>query len=180
MAYSALEESVRLLDGAEPLPQTLRLSRRVRHIPVAVDRDGDVAATMFLRRGVNGEPWIDVHALERGQTGWRLLGGGSGDGGDSLLSQRPRTAPASTLAHDLGGGGTLRNADRLMPWGGKWARWAELRLVAEVGSLQVGDRHLTVPAHGAVLIVWGSGRCPAVTALDQQGQELGAIRLDER
>ncbi len=65
MAYSALEESVRLLEGTDAIPQTLHLSRRVRHIPVAVDRDGDVAATMFLRRGVSGEPWIDVHSLER-------------------------------------------------------------------------------------------------------------------
>jgi hypothetical protein len=126
MAYSALEESVRLLDGADTLPQALHLSRHVRHIPVAVDRDGDVAATMFLRRGVSGEPWIDVHSLERNQSGWRLLGGGSSDGGASLLSQRSTMADASTLARKLGGGGTVRNADRLMPWGAKWMWWQGL------------------------------------------------------
>lgn len=46
VAYSALDESLRLLQGAPP-EQTARLSRRRRHVPLAVDRDGDVAATMF-------------------------------------------------------------------------------------------------------------------------------------
>jgi hypothetical protein len=49
LVYDALAESVRLLEGAPPASEA-RLSRRVRHLPLALDRDDDVAATMFLRR----------------------------------------------------------------------------------------------------------------------------------
>jgi hypothetical protein len=31
--------------------------------------DGRVAATMFLRRGVSGDAWVDVHSLELTTTG---------------------------------------------------------------------------------------------------------------
>ena len=79
MAYAVLEESVRLLEGLDAPASVLHLSRRIRHLPVAVDREDDVAATMFLRRGVSGEPWIDVHSLVRSEGRWRPLGGGSGN-----------------------------------------------------------------------------------------------------
>jgi hypothetical protein len=62
VSYDALTESVRLLEGAA-LPKDARLSRRVRFLPLAVDRDDDVAATWFLRRGVSGS-CLEVHALE--------------------------------------------------------------------------------------------------------------------
>ncbi len=84
------------------------------------------------------------------------------------------------MARNVGGGGTVRNGDRLMPWGAKWMWWANLRLVAEVRTLQIGDRRLAVPAHGVAVIVWASRRRPAVIALDQQGLELGPIALTDR
>ena len=80
MSYDALAESVKLLQGA-PLPDNARLSRRVRFLPLAVDRDGDVAATMFLRRGVSGVPLVEAHTLEMTEGTWRVLGGGGGPGG---------------------------------------------------------------------------------------------------
>src|SRR3954454_534314 len=84
MSYDALAESLRLLDGAPPA-QVARLSRRVRFLPLAVDRDGDVAATCFLRRGVSGAALLDTHLLERTADRWRLLGGGGGPGDHALL-----------------------------------------------------------------------------------------------
>src|SRR3954453_9971534 len=90
MSYDALAETLRLLDGPPP-SQVARLSRRVRFLPLAVDRDGDVAATMFLRRGVSGVPLRDVNSLELTEGGWRMLGGGGGPG-DEATEARPRLA----------------------------------------------------------------------------------------
>lgn len=177
MAYDALAESLRLLEGT-PAAAVARLSRRTRHLPLAVDRDGPVAATMFLRRGVSGEPWLDVHSLELTRGGaWRILGGGSGNGGDAVLAPRPALAAVPAPAEVLGWRGTLRNAERLMPWGGKWVRWAQLRVAVEVTSLGVGDRQVAVSAHGAALVVWAGRRPPRVLALDAAGRALQAVAL---
>jgi hypothetical protein len=175
MRYAMLEESVLLIERRASPAQTLQLSRRVRHLAVASDRDGDVAAAMFLRRGVNGEPWVDVHSLEWQPSGWRLLGGGSGNGGDNLLTVRPPLTQLGTPGVNFGGGGSLRNPERPMPWGARWLRWAELRLVEEVATLLVGDRHLPVAAHGIALVVWQSRHRPPVVALDEAGRELGSL-----
>lgn len=35
-------------------------SRGGRFLPVAADADGDIAVTMFLRRGVSGLPWLEA------------------------------------------------------------------------------------------------------------------------
>lgn len=180
MTYAALEESVRLLEGLDAPASALRLSRRIRHLPVAVDREDDVAATMFLRRGVSGEPWIDVHSLARGEGGWRLLGGGGGNADDSLLTDGREAADEAGFACSLGGGGTLLNGDRLMPWGAKWVQWAELRMAAEVAALQVGDRSVPVAPHGLAVIVWRSRQPPRAVAFAADGQELGQVRLRGR
>lgn len=180
MAYAALEESVRLLEGLDAPASALHLSRRIRHLPVAVDREDDVAVTMFLRRGVNGEPWIDVHSLARGEGGWRLLGGGGGNADDNLITDGRGAADEAGLACSLGGGGTVLNGDRLMPWAAKWVWWAELRMAAEVATLRVGDRSVTVAAHGLAVIVWRSRQPPRAGALAADGQELGQVRIRDR
>ena len=171
MSYDALIESLRLLQGA-PLPDGIRLSRRVRHVPLAVDRDGDVAATMFLRRGVSGVPLIDVH-LELTRGVWRMLGGGGGPGHDAVLP-RPGIAELGGPATVDGGGGTARTSTRWRRDG--WVRWAQLRVAREVAVLQIGTRQTRVPGHGCGLVVW-TRRPPPVTALDASGAELGEVAL---
>jgi len=178
VAYAALEESVRLLQGGTP-SRVLRLSRRTRHVPVAVDRDGDVAVTMFLRRGVSGEPWIDVHSLERAGGKWRLLGGGGGNAGDTLFVPRPNRGQAGSPGITLDGGGTVRNGDRLVSWGVRWVRWAELRLAAEVAALEVRGRRIPVAEHGVAVVVWTSRNRPAVMALGRADDELGRVPLPD-
>src|SRR3954470_3393596 len=106
MSYDALAESLRLLDGNPP-SQVARLSRRVRFVPLAVDRDGDVAATTFLRRGVSGVALLDTHVLERTADRWRLLGGGGGPG-DHALQPRPGRAEIG-VAVCPGAGGVARS-----------------------------------------------------------------------
>lgn len=172
MSYDHLAESVRLLEGAE-LPAVVRLSRRVRHVPLAVDRDDDVAVTAFLRRGVSGLPLVESHTLELSNGGWRVLGGGGGPA-DMAVGPRPRLAELGAPAVSPGGGGTARSRGGL--FGRGWISYAELRVAREVDVLRVGDRRLTFAPHGFAVVAW-TGRAPDVTALDPAGRVLGAVPL---
>jgi hypothetical protein len=173
--YDVLAESVALLEGA-PLPDVAQLSRRVRHVALAVDRDGDVAATMFLRRGVSGVPLIDVHALERTDGGWRLLGGGSGPG-DEAIEARPGRRDLGGLAVSHAGGGTARTRRGRLGWPRHdWVSWAEVRVSREVSALRVDTRELPVAGHGCAVVVWSRG-APVVVALDAAGAVLGPVDL---
>ncbi len=176
MSYDRLAESVRLLEG-EPPASDARLSRRVRFVPLAADRDGDVAATMFLRRGVSGVPELDVHSLELVGGAWRLLGGGSGPG-DLAVEPRPALADLPAHAVSRGGGGTARSAP--LGWDrSRWVWWAELRVAREVAALLVnGERRIPVAAHGLALVVWTERR-PEISAIDAAGALLGVVTLPE-
>ncbi len=175
MSYDALAESVRLLDGAAPADAP-GLSRRVRHVPLAVDRDGDVAATMFLRRGVSGVALLDVHVLTEDRDGWHLLGGGGGPGED-FLGLRPTAGDLGGLAVSSGGGGTARSAPGLFGRRESWISYAELRVARGVAALRVGDRLVPVAASGCAVVVW-TRRPPRITALDAAGAALGPVPLD--
>lgn len=175
MSYDALAESVALLEGARPADRAW-LSRRVRFLPLAVDRDDDVAATMFLRRGVSGVPLLDVHTLELVEGAWRRLGGGSGPG-DELTDPRPRLADLGSPAWSPGGGGTARTArGRFGRLRDGWLSWAELRVAEEVSVLRVGTRLVPVAAHGCAVVVW-TRQPPRVAALAASGAVLGAVGL---
>ena len=173
MSYDALAESLRLLDGAPP-SQVARLSRRVRFLPLAVDRDGDVAATVFLRRGVSGAALLDTHVLERTADRWRLLGGGGGPG-DHALTPRPGLAEIGAAVCP-GAGGVARSGNRLLPWRRRdgWISYAEIRAAREVAVLRVGTRLVPVPAHGCAVVVW-TRRPPRVRALDAAGTVVGEV-----
>lgn len=175
VVYDALAGSARLLSGAT-LASEARVTRRVRHVPLALDQDEDVAATMFLRRGVDGVPELDVHTLELTDKGWRLLGGSSGPG-DQALGARPLLADSGSPGESRGGGGTARTPSRRLGWSqDNWVMWAELRLAQEVADLRVGERLLPVAAHGAAVVVWRK-QAPAVMAVDPTGVVLGAVPL---
>jgi hypothetical protein len=178
VVYDALAESVAILEGA-PLPDVAQLSRRVRFAPLAVDRDGDVAATMFLRRGVSGVPEVDVHTLELTEGGWRMLGGGSGPG-DEATGPRPRLADLGSPAVSHGGGGTARSRRGRLGWTRHdWISWAELRVAEEVSALRVGARLLPVARHGCAVVVWARA-APGVVALDASGAVLGPVVVSSR
>jgi hypothetical protein len=175
VSYDALVESVTLLEGARP-PDRVRLSRRVRSVPLAVDRDGDVAATMFLRRGVSGDPLFDVHTLELTGGGWRMLGGGGGPGYE-VTEVRPRLADLGSPAVSSGHGGTARTgSSRLGRWRDDWVSWVELRVAEEVAVLRVGTRLVPVAGHGCAIVVWVREQ-PRIAALDASGAVLGPVPL---
>ena len=174
--YGRLAESLRLLEHGAPAVEA-RLSRRVRFVPLAVDRVGDVAATMFLRRSVNGVAELDVHSLERVGGEWRLLGG-SGGPGRVAVEPRLSLAELSVPAVSAGGGGTARSGP--LGWDrSRWVWWIELRAAREVASLVVDDtRRIVVPPHGMALVVW-TDRLPAVEAYDAAGLSLGPVPLPD-
>jgi hypothetical protein len=174
VSYDHLTESVRLLDGAE-LPAVVRLSRRVRHVPLAVDRDDDVAVTVFLRRGVSGMPLVESHTLELTESGWRVLGGGGGPA-DMVVGPRPSLAELGGPAVSPGGGGTARTRSGLLGLRRGWVSYAELRLAREVAVLQVDDRCVPFAPHGCAVVVW-AGDVPDVRALDEAGSRLGRVEL---
>lgn len=172
MAYDRLVESRKLIEqGAPDTP--FRLSRRRRFIPLAVDVDHDVAATLFVRRGVSGNPNLEAWTLERRDGAWVVLGGGGGDGHDELFA--PRDAMEGHHRH-LGGGWTLRDADRLMPWPRRGISHAELRLGAQVAALQIDDRRVEVAPHGVAIVVWRSPKPPAIRLLNPTGELLDTVR----
>jgi hypothetical protein len=87
MAYDLLQESVALIEAgrAEPVRS---LSRRRRFAAMAVDVAGDVAVTMFARRGV-GCVQQEIHVLALRDGAWTWLGGGGASSDDGLLADRP-------------------------------------------------------------------------------------------
>ena len=160
-----------IAEGVPDVP--FKLTRRRRFIPLAYDVDGDVAATLFLRRGVNGTPWLESWNLERRDGKWTVLGGGSGDGNDDVFEPR---GSIEGLSVSFGWGWTARDAGRLLP-SRRGISHAEMRLGPQVAALRVTKRAINVPPHGMAIVVWSSRRPPTVTALSSAAVPLGEISL---
>ena len=183
MAYDALAESVALIAGGGVEPVS-RLTRRRRFAPMAVDVDGDIAVTMFARRGV-GRIVKEIHVLAlHGE--WTLLGGGGAPGDQDLLADRPAVLPGfpglrmpgvdPRVLTSTWRGGSSDGGDGTGPSPPRWISWAELQVNAEVTSVRVADRLLAVPWHGHVLVVW-LGRPPRAVALDDRGKSRAEMQL---
>lgn len=179
MAYDQFAESIRLI--TEGLPQVLppRLSRRRRFAPLAFDVDGRAAATLFVRRGVSGEPWIEEWTLERRGDGWHRLGGGAGNVGYNPLAPRPPAAQLGGCVVRAGSGWVRRK----VPWYSLRARgisYARVRVSAEVEKLRVRDRWISVPEHGHQVVVWATHGAPRVEAWSSGGERLAVVDLGSR
>lgn len=189
MAYDRLAESVALIEAGRAEP-VARLSRRRRFAAMAVDVAGDIAVTMFARRGV-GRIWQETHVLALRDGQWTWLGSGGSDGDQDLLAERPEVLPwflglrrASGLGADprvmaIGGsGGVLDDGDGAdrSHQSGRWISYAALRVTARVMSVQVDERLLAVPWHGHVVMVWSEQPPPRVVALDAVGTPLAEMR----
>jgi hypothetical protein len=187
VAYDVLAESVALIEAGrvEPVP---RLSRRRRFAAMAVDVVGDVAATLFARRGV-GCVWKEIHVLALRDREWTYLGGGGGTVDEDLLADRPAVLPSLLgLGREAGAdprvmtvsgtGGVSEGGDGTGRQHGKrWISYAELWVTVQVTSLQIAERLLVVPWHGHVVVVWPERQPQRVVALDEDGKSLGEIRL---
>lgn len=176
MPYDATEESIRLIENGLPeVPD--RLSRRRRFAPLAVDVDGDIAVTMFARRGVNGDVWTEHWVLCLFPDGWRCLGGG-GSGTNDLLADR-KDAPLDGRWMWTGNGATIRDGGRLLPrFRHRFICYSSLRVAPDVHLIEVaGRRRIVVPRHGTVCVVWSSQSPPAVALLGVDGQVLERLEL---
>ncbi|XVU28893.1 hypothetical protein ACQPZJ_18085 [Actinoplanes sp. CA-054009] len=175
MAYDVLGESLKLIsDGLPEGP--VRLSRRRRFAPVAVDVSDEVASARFVRRGV-GCFWDDTHRLVRKGSEWTLLGGSSGSTGEWWSSdefERARNRLPTGGLEVQGHGGNSRDSG----WRTRWVRTAELLAGPEVSRIVVDDRReMTVPGHGHLVVVWGTRRPPRITACDADGRGLTNLVL---
>jgi hypothetical protein len=155
------------------------------------DVAGDVAATMFARRGV-GCIWQEVHVLVFREWKWAYFGGGSANVSDDLLADRPAVlpchlalAPGAAASSDpqiirgnghgevrVGGDGTEHR-----PGSEGWISYGVARVSARVTSVQISDRRLPVPWHGHVLLVWSRPPPPRVIARDEHERALGELLL---
>ena len=188
MAFDVYAESLRLIESrhVEPVP---RLSRRRRFAPMGVDVVGDVAVTMFARRGV-GCSLSETYVLSRRDGHWRLLGGGSDAERNDLLADRPARLPREpahgpgarpgidpSIVRLEGGGGVRDSGGRAdwLPWSGRWISYVVLRVNAQVASLETDGRQLVVPWHGRVVIASTKRRPSGVKVYDDRGQSLGEV-----
>ena len=188
MAFDVYAESLRLIESrhVEPVP---RLSRRRRFAPMGVDVVGDVAVTMFARRGV-GCSLSETYVLSRRDGHWRLLGGGSDAERNDLLADRPPRLPEEpahgpgarpgidpSIVRLEGGGGVRDSGGRAdwLPWSGRWISYVVLRVNAQVASLETDGRQLVVPWHGRVVIASTKRRPSGVKVYDDRGQSLGEV-----
>jgi hypothetical protein len=150
-------------------------------LPLGLDMDGDVAVVTFLCRqggpSSGASAFIEGWTFHRRDGEWRELGGAGGVAPAEPLTRRS----AGELGRHLekyGSGRTVRNANRLLPWGAKWVNEVRLRASAEVARIRVGTRLLDVPAHGHAVVVWGARRGPVVEALAADGSVLDSLDLD--
>ena len=162
MPYDALAESVRLIENGVPGCVASRVSRRIRHIPLAVDMDGRIAAAMFLRRG-QGQVWCENHVLVRRHGSWRVEGGGGATGGEYAARDAPSHEDLGGYL-DVGGGGAvhLDSTDPALP---RIVRYAALRAARDVRTVHIAGREVLVPRNGWLIAVWPDRRTPRLTAV---------------
>jgi len=175
VAYDRLAESVRLIECGLPEAPP-RLSRRRRFAALAVDVDGDVACTLFVVRGA-GHFRQEAHVLVRRSGTWTMLGGGGAGSETDGLADRLTPEQLGGPVVVSGSGSVLENANRLMPWGARYVRYAEVLASSAVHTVEVGDRVLAVPRHGHLVVVWATRRPPVAVARAAHGALVCAVPL---
>ncbi|POM22708.1 hypothetical protein BTM25_49120 [Actinomadura rubteroloni] len=175
------EECLRLLRDGLPDTRTGVPDVGLTFLPLCLDVDGDVAVVTVLTfdetGNVPGESFIDGWTFHRRNGEWMALGGGGGAAPAEPLARRS----AAELGRHLrryGSGRTVRNADRLLPWGAKYVNQVRLRVASEATQIRVGRRVIPVPQHGHVAVVWTARRAPLIEALDPAGTVLDALELE--
>ncbi|HEY2549535.1 MAG TPA: hypothetical protein VGI64_03050 [Streptosporangiaceae bacterium] len=139
-----------------------------------------------------GHPEAAEYALQFEQIGpWQYLGWSGGSARGLSLNGRPSAASAPHHAVELLTSGSARSrSDRTRQPGGQrqltdsvgWVSCAGFRLATEAVTLQAGERRISVPDHGYVIVAWRSPARlsrPPITALRADGSALTTIGPDE-
>jgi hypothetical protein len=171
------EECMRLLRDGLPVPAPAAFDAERDFLPLGLDMDGDVAVVTFLHQWSDASAFIEGWTFHRRDGEWRELGGAGGSAPADPLMRRSSGEMGRHLLK-YGSGRTVRNSNRLLPWGAKFVHEARLRASVEVARVRVGNRILDVPEHGHVVVVWGARRGPVVEALAADGSVLDAMDLD--
>ncbi|WP_242614217.1 hypothetical protein [Actinomadura roseirufa] len=175
------EECLRLLRDGLPDPAPDAFTEGRDFLPLGLDRDGDVAVVTFLHHwgdaATGAATFIEGWTFHRRDGEWMELGGGGGSAPDQPLTRRSSGEMGRHL-EKYGSGRTVRNANRLLPWGAKWVNEARLRASSEVARIRIGQRLLEVPVHGHVAVVWSARRGPVIEALAADGAVLDSLDLD--
>ncbi|GAA2413871.1 hypothetical protein GCM10010191_24630 [Actinomadura vinacea] len=176
-------ECLRLLRDGLPEPMPPGFDDGRDFLPLCLDVDGDIGVVTFLRRpgDVAGvfPPFIEGWTFHRRDGEWMELGGGGGSAPEEPLTRRSAAELGGRHLQRYGTGRSVRNANRLLPWGAKWVSQARLWVAADVSHLRVGNRLLEVPPHGHTVVVWGARRGPVVEALSADGVVLDTLILDQ-
>jgi hypothetical protein len=179
MAYDVLVECQRLIASGLP-DRPVRLSRRHRFAPVAVDVDGGIAAARFLRRGA-GSVHDETHLLTGDGQSWTYRGGGGsysfGPWSAEDFEHARDEVPADRV--QVGSGPAVRvNSPGWLPISSRWLRSTDLLVGRNVASVVVdGRRRLVVPPHGHLIVVWPGRRPPHVSAQDAEQHEFADYAL---
>ena len=169
VGYDVLGESVALIEGRVQPARELRLSRRRRHLPMCIDTVGDLAATVFARRGVSAQPCVDTHLLVRSTAGWRLLGGGSGPGELRYTHQERWMTPRRAYCPAAAG---------VAAPGGRWLSAALVLTDGSVAALRTDEpRDVSVAANGSACLIWVGHAPPSVSLLSNTGDVMEVLDL---
>jgi hypothetical protein len=168
----------RALRGRPVRPFPRLTARRIVLLATDINAGAGVAAVWLVRRPGSARQVEETLLYERGPGGWQELGGGAGIGGkgigpdDGVLAARPsatRNGPGSMLRHS-GGAASYEHTGIVC--------CNHLRVAAEVEYIQAGERRISVPEHGYVLVVWKSASAvlpsgrPRIVAVGRDGSVL--------
>jgi hypothetical protein len=152
-----------------------------RFIPLAVDINGDVAVTAFIRRlrrgALAGRPGLETSEFQQRDGNWVYLGGGAGEFREYPLAERLPAARQHGYLSALSYGQTSLSQPHKFPWNARYVFHAMLQASAEVHRLQAGTRVLDVPFHSHAALIWADRRGPNVVALASDGTQQASMDL---
>jgi hypothetical protein len=172
---ATLDQCVRLILHGVPPGATWRDDL----LPIAVDVDGVVASTLFVRRAADGALWRQEWVLERAEGRWFILGGGGVDDGRELLSTRRTATELGHVGLGQSWGSVYDGPSAQGRFG--YICHASLATARNVTTavLSAGGRRITAPEHGNMTIVWTSATSalipPEVLLLDATDTPLGTV-----
>ncbi|MBO0824928.1 MAG: hypothetical protein J2P27_13885 [Actinobacteria bacterium] len=171
-----IEAAIEAASEGVPVDMPRQLDDQHPVIPLAVDRDGDVAFAALLSWSEQDSGWkpsLCNETLVKGDDGyWCPSGGSSGMPPRYYPLAARRPAEPAGLHIRLYGGDSQASGDGVKGW-----RTAALYISAEVETLRIADRRLPVPFHGYVSVVMPNRSHAEVAAIGNDGSVLQTINL---